>query len=541
VYNRSKGFNLQARFASHIVVATALFIASAEARAFAQQVYTPISPLDIPGNTIVQQLGPNAAKAKQVFRDLTRQAQAEQAAPPVPRGTVNTYTLATNFRIPLPPPAGHQNDIVDVPGTYPPKKVDLKNLFFFINRIQKVLVAHHQSLVGAQALKVVDLNRYPELRMKPNAVILKPPPSPAPAPTQGNPATPRVSAESLRLGSTNCPSPEPTTINEQVLQTAWSQIARMQDNDTTLSRCDLVFRDELDTAEAAAPLATIPPTIPIYVPAYNNGGSNHWAQIYLDNGLGYTTAVDSTGLAYSTKVRGQFFDKAWDLAAICAMVSSKKGSDPSATLNISVGNRTVFATHGSWRDYSLSWPKVQDYPLIAPIDENFTPFNINMHAQLRVTGSYGLTATVHTRGTAAYLMVDPTVKADATGSYEVSYIIISSGISGNLNLIDGNGSFGGIVAVVPDITDPNSGATTRKMILLVGSVDEYNATAFAHSVTLYAKLFGTVTLVNQPIQIFPQGQVSLVNHPSDGKWHAYYLVSNARATPAATMPTCSGA
>jgi len=540
VHDRSKHSNLGARFAWLGAVAIALFVVSGEAKAFAQQVYKPISPLDIPGNTILQQLGPNAGKAKQVFGNLTRQAQVEQAGPPPRRGTVNTYTLATNFRIPLPPPAAHESDIVDVPGTYPPKKVDLKNLFLFVNRIQKVLVAHNQSLVGAQAIKVVNLNQYPELRMKPNATILAPPP-PAPAPAQENPAAPHVSAESLRLGAANCPSPEPATINEQVLQTAWSQIARMQNNDTTLSRCDLVFRDELDAAEAAAPLATIPPTVPIYVPAYNNGGTNHWAQIYLDNDLGYTTAVDSTGLAYSTKVRGQFFDKAWDLAAICAMVSSKKSSDPSATLNITVGNRTVFATHGSWRDYNLSWPKVQDYPLISPIDENFTPFNINMHAQLRVTGSYGLTATVHTQGTAAYLMVDPSVKADATGSYEISYVIISSGIRGNLNLIDGNGSFGGIVAVIPDITDPSSNAKTRKMILLVGSVDEYNATAFAHSVTLYAKLFGTATLINQPVQIFPQGQVSLLSHPSDGKWHAYYLVSNAQTTPSVTMPTCPGA
>jgi hypothetical protein len=490
---RSFGFGCTLRSFSLRVVTFFLVLITCVSRAEAQVTYRPITPFDIPGNTVQSQLNTDQReKAKQVFTSLEGQPQLTAGSP-----------LHTLSEMPTVPAA---NDLITLRSG---QRIDARALYLFLNAVEKALNKQGKTLRNPD-LSSVDLDKVPNLQL--------------PAPPAFGPQIPSTGIQEATPGPQQTWPPGPQTpaaaprcngANAKVdIDSGWSEINQILDGQT-VSRCTLDFAPQLDMAESAPPV--IPGQVTVASINLGSNDSRNLAQAYIAQKFTYNAG--SSQLEFSSTLVGAFLGKTLTLGSIDAKVSSPKGSESTGIVDVKLGDTTAYNTSGSWRDLNISLIPNKSARLFDPWASSFqlAP-GVNANFEVDVTAKYGLNGHIKTYKTAAYLDFKPKVELDVKGGLKVSAIIVSGGLDGTLDLISGDGDFGGVAAVFADTT---ASGNNPPLVAVVGPTASYSVTSLQGELHAYVRVALIGTVFSKKIMTWNGRKLASKTIPTF--WSAYHI------------------
>jgi hypothetical protein len=428
------------------------------------------------------------------------------------------------------------------------KPIDVLAAFTFANQLNIALLLEHKKPLSAlgpddsiPAVSNASLERALALlmpaRVRHNAVrALLAAPSPpvasmfAPVPADAHPC-PAASAS---------PAPfDPAT--------AWAELKALAANrtpaGTPVERCSLSFVHALEGAENVAAALPAPAPVPIPLPTmFAYGGRTLGAEMV--PAYRYTYAADGLTLHAEASIDAHApgFDRL-PIFLVTTDLTSPAAGKPTVSVAIAAAQSPVFAAtfpaadSGPFQLNAIG--PTHDVTLFDPVrlhvnDLIPVPLGIGLDAELDSIGSIGFNGEVQTAPFGAFVQAKPLVRLGIRGDLVARELFASVRVDGTFYLVNVQGNFGFIVALVPDPTAaaylPATLAGTTPVIAMYRPWSNVTYGAVTGNLTITARLAGLPWPWTHEIPLKIPGPTLGGGYSDTGTWRAVY-VTNA-ATPA---------
>jgi hypothetical protein len=486
---------------------------------------TVINPATLPTSSIDKTFAPaDAARVKATFQRYARIVRL--------RGRLNSNDLPPSYA-----------------KTIYGQTVDLRQLFIFTNAVQQALLREGQPGLtsGAAngrtqiAIKAEDLPQEIVGAPRPLLVAAAAPPPPPPPPIPAATSAPRPPGAAAPVAT---PSPVATCDPNALPKTntaadAWKQVNAVAtgklDTGADIKRCDVSFEPQLDQAEVTDPIvpsATGIP-IPISIPGVSYGGN--YVHGAFNNSLELSNLSNESDLRMTSDLEAVVLNKSFPVLTITTMVKAPQTGNVASSLMIAVGKINTYTVSGTFNpDYDFDISPQQQISLIPDFRYRLfgAEFEVNCVGTVKVTGS------LHANRYGAYVEARPEVHVMLNGGVSANYLFVTGTLSGELDLVDLNGDFGGIVAIIPDTTAhlyfPSRFRSNAPYVAIGRGFGSIQYSLLQHSsLTVKLRIAGFFTPVNVTVPITGGVAQTTLSWPSN--WSATYVkLPLASPTPASS-------